>query len=476
METESGICEVCKSEAKHRCTGCKIKFYCGAAHQRDDWPQHKLTCRPWEINESPELGKHLIATRDLNPGDLVIAETPLVWGPARHIERVCVGCGDPNVRVRCPGCSWYACKVSCDGLVDDNRHAVECKVLEGLRLIPSYDFLMVLRMILIYKRSPGRWQTLDSLESHQADRGRDTEAYEETETMIEQLEPIIEALAVDKEVVRKICGLIDVNALETNPPEGSVAIYQYACLLEHSCLANTRHNFTVDYKGRPRIIVTAATLIKKGQHISTTYTHVLWSTRARREHLLATKYFACHCERCKDPTELKSHMSTLKCTCGSGLVLPKDPLDLDTEWSCNSCPGTLTSAEVLQLTDRLGEEVENAMTTAKESVLSDLLSRLQVLLHPGHQHCIAVAHSLIQLQSPDNPQKRELCVRILETTSILDPYGTRLCLYTAVALRELAGCPGEDRQLNLERAIELLKHEPAQSPGEKFRKLIETEL
>lgn len=101
---------------------------------------------------------------------------------------------------------------------------------------------------------------------------------------------------------------------------------------------------------------------------------------------------------------------------------------------------------------------------------------MQVLLHPGHQHCIAVAHSLIQLQSPDNPQKRELCVRILETTSILDPYGTRLCLYTAVALRELAGCPGEDRQLNLKRAIELLKHEPAQSPGEKFKKLIETEL
>lgn len=37
--------------------------------------------------------------------------------------------------------------------------------------------------------------------------------------------------------------------------------------------------------------------------------------------------------------------------------------------------GVLTSMEVHQLTERLGEEVENAMTTAKATVLSDLLSR-----------------------------------------------------------------------------------------------------
>ncbi|CAD6236824.1 GSCOCG00008250001-RA-CDS [Cotesia congregata] len=351
---ETGKCGVCQSEAKHRCTGCKTKFYCSAAHQRDDWPAHKLTCRSWQVNTSPELGNHLIAARDLNPGDLVIAETPLVWGPGRQTERVCVGCGEPGVRVRCPGCSWYACKVSCHGLVDENRHGVECKVLASLRLLPSYDILMVLRMILVHKRSHSRWQTLISLQSHEDDRGPGTEAFEETEAVIQQLEPVI----------------------GTNPPEGSVAIYQHACLMEHSCLANTRHNFTVDNKGRPRIIVIAATSIKKGEHISTTYTHVLWSTRARREHLLATKYFACHCERCKDPTELKSHLGTLKCTCGSGLVLPRDPLDLETEWFCDSCPGrTLTSVEVMQLTERLGEEVETAMASAKESVLRDLLSR-----------------------------------------------------------------------------------------------------
>ncbi|KAK0178632.1 hypothetical protein PV327_007508 [Microctonus hyperodae] len=213
-----------------------------------------------------------------------------------------------------------------------------------------------------------------------------------------------------------------------------------------------------------------------GEHFTTTYTHVLWATRARREHLLATKYFACSCDRCKDPTELNSNIGTLKCPCGPGLILAKDPLDINSEWSCNSCPGVLTSMEVHQLTERLGEEVENAMTTAKATVLSDLLSRLSILLHPGHQHCIAVSHSLIQLLSPEDPKKLELCKHILNTTSILDPYGTRLALYTAVALRELASCSSKDKKLHLERAIYLLKHEPPHSPGDELRKLIEIQL
>lgn len=109
--------------------------------------------------------------------------------------------------------------------------------------------------------------------------------------------------------------------------------------------------------------------------MSTTYTHVFWSTRIRREHLLATKYFQCSCDRCADPSELGSHLGTLKCPCGEGLVLAKDPLDEETEWSCTSCPGTLTSTEVTQLVERLGEEVDGAMGVASREVLTDLLSR-----------------------------------------------------------------------------------------------------
>lgn len=105
-----------------------------------------------------------------------------------------------------------------------------------------------------------------------------------------------------------------------------------------------------------------------------------------------------------------------------------------------------------------------------------MLSRLSVLLHPGHQHCIAVGHSLMQLLSPEDPKKTDICKRIIETTSILDPHGARLPLYTAVALRELAACPGQDREELLERAANLLRAEPPNGPGEELLRLVEREL
>lgn len=83
---------------------------------------------------------------------------------------------------------------------------------------------------------------------------------------------------------------------------------------------------------------------------------------------------------------------------------------------------------------------------------------------------------MIQLLPADDPTKSELCKRIIETVRILDPYGVRLALYTAVALRELSTCLGEDKEHLMSEAISLLQYEPKNSPGEKLRMLIETEL
>ena len=206
------------------------------------------------------------------------------------------------------------------------------------------------------------------------------------------------------------------------------------------------------------------------------YTHALWATIARRAHLLETKYFSCRCERCVDPTELGTHLGTLKCPHDNGFILPQDPLDFESEWKCDSCSGILTASEVEQFTGKLEEDVDGVMSQAKKDTLVDLLSRLTALLHPGHQQCITVSHSLVQLLPANDPKKPELCKRIIETTRTLDPHGARLALYTAVVLRELSTCPGEDEKRLLSEALTLLKFEPPNSSGEKFRNLIETEL
>ena len=113
------------------------------------------------------------------------------------------------------------------------------------------------------RHQPKRWRQLMKLKSHVKERGPGTEAYEETQKVIEYLGPILAHDPQSAELLPQICGIIDVNAVDTNPPEGSMAIYETACLLEHNCLSNTRLTFEVDEKGRPRINVIAVKPIKK---------------------------------------------------------------------------------------------------------------------------------------------------------------------------------------------------------------------
>lgn len=50
-------------------------------------------------------------------------------------------------------------------------------------------------------------------------------------------------------------------------------------------------------------------------------------TMLRRDHLKQGKYFDCACPRCSDPTELGTHMSTMKChKCDPGIVMSTNPL------------------------------------------------------------------------------------------------------------------------------------------------------
>ncbi|KOC62816.1 Protein msta, isoform B [Habropoda laboriosa] len=431
-----GVCPICGQRATLRCGSCRQQFYCSKEHQKQDWHRHRSACQAWKICENSELGRHLLASRDLNPGDVVVSEMPLVWGPAMHTDqRVCVGCGKQctNSRMLCLNCLWPACDSDCPGLTDKSIHGSECSLLIKAKIVSRCDVLLVIRMFLLWRNKSKQWKSLEKLQSHEDSR-------------------------------------------ETAPPYGGAAIYEIACLLEHSCLPNTRHSFTIDDKGRPRITVTAVCFIPKGDHLSTMYTHALWTTRARRSHLLETKYFSCHCKRCTDPTELGTHLGTLKCPNDQGFILPKDPLDFESEWRCNSCPGVLTTPEVVQFIGKLEEDVDEVMRQSNMNKLADLLSRLTTLLHTDHQQCITVSHSLIQLLPGKDPRKPELCKRILQTTKTLDPYGVRLVLYTAVALRELSTCPGEDRRALLSEALSLMQYEPEDSPGGKLKVLMESEL
>ena len=85
-------CPICKKTALSRCGGCNRVGYCSREHQRQDWKVHKANCSLWKVAQSPELGRYLIATREIKAGSIILQEKPLLLVPPRITAPVCLGC------------------------------------------------------------------------------------------------------------------------------------------------------------------------------------------------------------------------------------------------------------------------------------------------------------------------------------------------------------------------------------------------
>ncbi|RZF49064.1 hypothetical protein LSTR_LSTR008350 [Laodelphax striatellus] len=513
---ESTICIVCKSYAPHSCGGCKQVHYCNKLHQKEHWKQHKSECRAFEVKSNEEVGRYLVASRDLNGGEKILVENPVAFGP-KHVDPtpVCLGCYKPPHSVaRCLKCFWPVCDPKCPGLTDPNHHGAECLVLSlnrCLALQPSgfrYEIITPLRCLLLQKRNKKKWQQIINMEAHTNKRGVSTDVYKFFEERVvshltDQYLSKLEEGALphcSKDVIHRICGILDVNGVEimAGGDIELIALYPTMYLMEHNCVPNTAYYFDPDF----RVVVKPSIKISKGEHLSTTYTHVLWGTDNRREHLKENKYFSCKCTRCKDRTELGTYISALKCHglpgqsefCG-GWQLPEDPLHEKSNWTCDKCSATLSYDEAKNLVNMLAMEVEKIVQDrpSVEKII-EFLNKLEQLLHPHHFHCYEVKHLLIQLYGHQDGfshndltmeqinQKIDICRDLLSINKILDPGYSRLSLYTAVLMYELHlaltelqsrgkqsdNLTDEAKQL-VEETIKILEHEPANSPGSELR-------
>ncbi|CAH0694740.1 unnamed protein product [Spodoptera exigua] len=436
---------------------------------------------PYVAHTSEELGRYLVASRDLAPGDLVLTERPLVFGPKGMLDpeevMPCVGCYKPvltEAGERCAKCGWPVCSGNCPGLKDPRHHAAECEILSlrsecALNDMADYyrhDALLPLRCVLLQKTDPEGWKKLLEMQSHMECRTPGTEAYDEAnEFIVEYLmnnfvskldEKQKKTFEITAELLHRICGIIDTNALEIRLPQGSElnALYAETYKMEHSCVPNTKHTFNLSAKDRKdlyKITIKAVVPIVKDHHISTMYSHALWGTQARRQHLKDTKYFACKCPRCSDPTELGTYLSAMRClgdgnnSC-DGIHLPDDPLDDETDWSCNKCPAKVSNSQVNMVISQMGEDVENVlMMGGSVTVLENLLFRLSNFLHPNHYHLYTIKHSLVQLygrqpgyQTKEILEKKiKMCRELIAVTKALDPGNARLSLYNSVLQHEL---------------------------------------
>ena len=96
--------------------------------------------------------------------------------------------------------------------------------------------------------------------------------------------------------------------------------------------------------------------IAEGEHISTMYSHAMWGTVARRDHLFSTKKFWCTCDRCRDVTEFGSDISTIYDD--GHPMLPEDPLNTDSDWVCEKTGMKRSAEDVKEELSKIGLELE----------------------------------------------------------------------------------------------------------------------
>lgn len=83
-----------------RCSG----VLCSKQHLRTHLGKTGQRCLPYRVCRDDRRGRHLIATREIEPLELVLHDDPAVVGPATRTPPVCLGCMKVTI------CGYIKCK------------------------------------------------------------------------------------------------------------------------------------------------------------------------------------------------------------------------------------------------------------------------------------------------------------------------------------------------------------------------------
>ncbi|KAF6205254.1 hypothetical protein GE061_019422 [Apolygus lucorum] len=412
----------------------------------------------WSVDHFAEhrnnkVGRYAVTTKNLEAGDVILQESPFVVGPLKDSEFVCLACYKPleNPIALCKTCGWPICSEECSKNLWHKEF--ECSVFTNCRMKyriehipgPQLECITPLRFLMCIDRNRKRWATeVCAMEDHNTLRRFDEKAWEaEGNNIVWFLRDRCRLSdRFTEEMIRKVCGILDVNAFQVPVTNGVVrAIYPKTAILSHNCVANTQHSIPPD-----SLILTlrTTTYVSQSDELFTSYASCLLPTPLRREHLRKSKYFECTCDRCEDASELESHMNSLHCiSCDKGSLLPVEPIhDFKTTWKCHFCGKKMLGNEVAILYEKISKEIEE-MENIKSSdeklkAAEQILKSYRMILHPNHAFNIQVYHTLSQLYGrakgytldmlPDTLLERKIlcCQKVLECLSIVGPGQTRL--------------------------------------------------
>ena len=74
--------------------------------------------------------RHMVAVRDIKPGEVIFTEKPLSFGPSENTKPVCIGCYSPTISKDspcCKRCGFPVCSNKCSEIPEHRDY--ECSIL-----------------------------------------------------------------------------------------------------------------------------------------------------------------------------------------------------------------------------------------------------------------------------------------------------------------------------------------------------------
>lgn len=410
--------------------------------------------KPYAIRHSDIMGRYLVASRNLSPGELIIKELPLVVGPCVDSELVCLGCYQPvtlkDNQYRCPGCGWPLCGPKCGGIKNENGHSTwECSILREKRVVNiidkcdaneiklMYETIAPLRCLLLKQHNPEKWNVIMKMEAHNDVRKKIPSLWNRNqEVIVNRLQSSWNIRDFTSDEIHTICGVLEVNCFEIGQNGAKArALYPSSFLLSHECAPNTTH---ADHPITHAMHIRVTKALKKDDPITLSYAYTFQGTLKRREHLQEGKFFWCQCTRCSDPTELGTYSSAMRCPkCRDGLILSTDPLNQKAPWKCKACDYSVTAASMVLLLEKIFKELDTIDPHDVESQ-EDFLEKYRNVLSKNHYLSISAKYTLCQLYGriegymiqelliDDLKRKEHYCRDVLAVADVLEPGLSRL--------------------------------------------------
>ncbi|XP_013099943.2 SET domain-containing protein SmydA-8 [Stomoxys calcitrans] len=400
-----------------------------------------------------QFGRHLKAAIDIEAGDVLIEESPLLVTTHWECEQMkCAKCCEDSF-VMCKKCQFFPLCIDCT-----EHDAFECefftkatKAISKNLLINTYALNSILKLLLVME-NPATSEKCTNLVPHnfKLNEYRNTDMWQDHEVSIVQ--PIMDSGLMDcfrsiqkakgdmqdSDFLHKMCILIDANAFEVSSKvtgDSLKGLYVHAAKMPHHCVPNTATAIDNDYNMK----IYAAVPIKAGEVIYNSFTNPLMGTIQRQHHLRMTRHIECHCFRCLDPTELNTHMSSVKCKeCPEGFAICSHG-----KWMCMDCNAVLDAASVQKLLIQASEDVGNA--NGDVMAYEQLLHKYAGDFHPNHflmidlKQNIATILRAVLINSMRDPNKDvlrrrvDLCEEILPVVKAVIPGYSKLY---AIALYE----------------------------------------